>query len=127
MSEQAPTQSNEEYLAHHPDAITDPAKAEYMAHVSKTQEEMVVELGHDALQHTILAESPEQGFLDDYMIGGGSQKMRRISQEAMEGAISARERADQQAAEAGQQYDFIQALKRGQTPKREKTNAFDDF
>lgn len=39
MSEQAPMQTNEEYLAHHPDAVVDTAKAEHMAYAEKSGQE----------------------------------------------------------------------------------------
>lgn len=119
MSEQASTQSPEQYLSTHPNAITDPAKAEVMAYASQDYEEAVVKLGNKAIDAAILAASSDEVVKssDKYMTIEMVPLMREVyakeSQESLEGAKLARNKADENAETTASLYDTVKDIKQG--------------
>lgn len=131
---------NPEYPEQHPNAVTDKAKAEEMAYASKAAEEAVVKNGNQALEtapyvnitdqeHAInvakrsKGDNPQSSPAGTLNLGTGGtprelrQKYRDIRDTYIQKAEDARNLAEQQALDAGDTYDRVQALKNGKIPE----------
>jgi hypothetical protein len=94
---------NPEYTQHHPNAITDRDKAEFMARASKQQEELIVD-------RSKVAEMRLDEYADKAGRGFAEREVERARADALLSAGDAaawRQKADETAATAGELYDRV--------------------
>jgi len=113
MSEQVLTQSNEVYLAQHPDAIVDPHKAEFVGYAGKEQEVAVAAFGGMALRHAMNSVMSDTelvgktlGTTEEFRQGNAESAIENVSL-----AEQARTNADVLEAVAAQKYDETQPIR----------------
>lgn len=103
-AERVLSDSNSEYLEHHPNAIQNPAKAKHVAYAAKRLEERVIGHTNSALL--------SQTKIDTETSTANKSELRKLYVEPhIERAQQLRARADQVAEEASTEYDTLQGLK----------------
>lgn len=116
MSEQAPTQNTADYLAQHPNAIVDPAKAGFVAYATKEHEEKIPELKKEAMSWAEQAASNVSSYSDGSEVKVWNEKIKKSVNPAEEAeriteeAIKTRNAADKRAQIVGETYDKIKNL-----------------
>lgn len=116
MSEQAPqpqfkSPEAETYIQEHPQAILDPAKAEWMAHASKREEEDVVKFGNQAINFALSAETSTHPNGRAMQVRGEIRDAQENSTYFEEKAKNSRVQADLKATSIGELYDRVSAIK----------------